>query len=88
MYKELLAAFLSHLSFHRSELSAALAQDDIASAQGVAHQIKGTASSFGAGRLDGVARRLLDIDAGEQTLFRSLVAEMDAEIRTLQAVGV
>jgi HPt (histidine-containing phosphotransfer) domain-containing protein len=86
VYRDLLAAFLAHLSLQRIELGAALANDDIASAQGVAHQIKGTALNFGAARLDELAKRLLEIDTGEPTLFRSLVTEIETEIRSLQAV--
>jgi HPt (histidine-containing phosphotransfer) domain-containing protein len=87
VYRELLAAFLSHLSLQRVALYDAVANEDVAWAQEVAHQIKGTALSFGAARLDVLAKRLLDIDVDQRGLLSSLVSEIDAEIVTLQAVG-
>ena len=84
MYKELLVAFLSHLSVQRLELEDAAANEDVARAQDVAHQIKGTALSFGAARLDALATRLLDIDVASGELLSSLVTEIDTEISTLQ----
>jgi HPt (histidine-containing phosphotransfer) domain-containing protein len=87
VYQELLAAFLSHLSLQRVALNDAVANEDVALGQGVAHQIKGTALAFGAARLDVLAKRLLDIDADQRELLSSLVSEIDAEILTLQAVG-
>jgi len=86
VYAELLAAFLSHLSLQRLELRAAVAAEDVVSAQDVAHQIKGTASSFGATRLDELAKRLLEIVVDERELLPSLVGEVDDEICRLQAV--
>ncbi len=87
LYQELLAAFLSHLSLQRIELNDAVANEDVALGQDVAHQIKGIALSFGAARLDVLAKRLLDIDVDQRELLSSLVSEIDAEICTLQAVG-
>lgn len=83
VYKDLLVAFLSHLSVQRLELEDAAANEDVARAQEVAHQIKGTALSFEATRLDAVATRLLDIDVASGELLSSLVTEIDAEIIAL-----
>jgi HPt (histidine-containing phosphotransfer) domain-containing protein len=89
VYRELLEAFLSHLSLQAVELGSAAADGDVAAAQYVAHQIKGTASSFGATRLDEVAHRILATEPGQRELLRSLVSELDSEIRSLQTgVGV
>jgi HPt (histidine-containing phosphotransfer) domain-containing protein len=89
VYAEILSSFLSHLQFQRIELGAASADGDIAAAQSVAHQIKGTAPSFGASRLDEIANRLLRIDDDQHELLRSLVSEMDEAICSFQsAVGV
>jgi HPt (histidine-containing phosphotransfer) domain-containing protein len=84
VYKDLLVAFLSHLSVQRLELEDAAANEDLARAQEVAHQIKGTALSFDATRLDAAATRLLDLDGAGGELLSSLVTEIDAEISTLQ----
>jgi len=89
VYAELLSEFLAHLSLQRIELTTAAGDGDVAAAQRVAHQIKGTASSFGAARLDDLAHRLLGIDGADLELLCSLVREADAAICTLQAnVGV
>ncbi len=89
VYKELLESFLTHLSLQAVELGTAAAAGDVAAAQGVAHQIKGTATSFGAGRLDELAQRVMAMDGDEHDLLPSVVGEIDAEIRSLQAgVGV
>ena len=85
VYKEVLEAFLIHLSLQAVELDAAGADCDVAAAQFVAHQIKGTATSFGATRLDEVAQHLLAIEADQCDRLRSLVSELDAEIRSFQA---
>ena len=90
VYQELLASFLAHLSVQKAELDRRRRADgDVAAAQYVAHQIKGTALSFGAVRLDELAQRVLHIDGDQVELLRSLVEEIDAEIETLQAaIGV
>ena len=91
VYKSLLESFLTHLSLQAVELETAAAFGDVAAAQGVAHQIKGTATSFGAGRLDELAERVMAMDSDEHELLRFLVGEIDAEIRALQTgadVGV
>jgi HPt (histidine-containing phosphotransfer) domain-containing protein len=85
VYRELLEAFLAHLSLQAVELGIAAADGDVVAAQYVAHQIKGTATSFGATRLDEVAHHILVMEAGQRELLRSLVSKLDAEIRSLQA---
>jgi HPt (histidine-containing phosphotransfer) domain-containing protein len=86
VYQELLASFVAHLSLQVSRLNAAADESDVAAAQGVAHQIKGTASSFGATRLDELAKRVLQMADTEVELLRSLVQEIAAEVGTFQAV--
>ncbi len=89
IYKDLLESFLAHLSLQAVELGTAAAHRDVAAAQDVAHQIKGTAMSFGAERLDELAQRVMAMDGHEHELLRSVVDEIDAEIRSLQTgVGV
>jgi HPt (histidine-containing phosphotransfer) domain-containing protein len=85
VYQELLASFLTHLSLQKAELTDAAVHGDVRAAQHVAHQIKGTALSFAAVRLDGFAQRVLHIDGDQVELLRSLVDEISAEIETLQA---
>ena len=85
VYNELLDAFLTHLSLQAVELDVAAADGDVSSAQSVAHQIKGTATSFGAKDLDELARRVLVIESNQNELLRSLVTEIGIEIRSLQA---
>lgn len=85
VYAELLSEFLAHLALQRIELVAAAGDGDVAGAQRVAHQIKGTAPSFGAARLDDLAHRLLGMDGADVELLCSLVRDVDAEILTLQA---
>ena len=86
VYQELLASFLLHLSLQLIELNDAAALGDVPGAQYVAHQIKGTAPSFGAARLDELAQRVLGIDSHQVGLLRVLVSEVGIEIGTLQAV--
>lgn len=89
VYQELLTAFLAQLSIQVAELNAAANAHDVAAAQYVAHQIKGTASSFGATRLDELAKRTLRMDPDQVELLRTLVSEIEAEAAHLQtAVGV
>jgi HPt (histidine-containing phosphotransfer) domain-containing protein len=86
VYQELLASFAAHLSLQVIKLNAAVDDSDVPAAQGVAHQIKGTASSFGATRLDELAKRVLGMPNTQVELLRSLVDEIDAEVGTFQAV--
>ncbi len=86
VYGELLTSFLSHLSLQRVELNDAAKNGHVEAAQYVAHQIKGTALSFGAFGLDELANRLLRIGVAEHDLMVPLVGEMDREIGALQEV--
>jgi HPt (histidine-containing phosphotransfer) domain-containing protein len=86
VYRELLAAFLAQLSVQVVELNAAVGARDVPAAQYVAHQIKGTASSFGAARLDELAKRALRMDGHEVELLRTLVSEIEVEVAHLQSV--
>ncbi len=86
VYQELLAAFLAHLSTQVVELDTAAVNQDVPAAQYVAHQMKGTATSFGATRLDELARRVLQMDTTQVELLCSLVGEIDAEVGKLQSV--
>ena len=85
VYQELLAAFLAHLSLQVVLLDTAVTCHDVPGAHAVAHQIKGTACSFGAVRLDELAKRVLRMDGSEVELLGSLVSEIDGEVRALQA---
>jgi HPt (histidine-containing phosphotransfer) domain-containing protein len=85
VYRELLESFVAHLSLQVITLNAAVDDGDVPVAQGVAHQIKGTASSFGATRLDELSKRVLQMADTEVELLRSLVHEIDAEVETFQA---
>ncbi len=85
VYQDLLGAFLAHLSQQVVDLDTAAANGDLLAAQRVAHQIKGTASSFGAMRLDELADRLHDLQGEQVELLRSLVKEIDAEVVDFRA---
>jgi len=85
VYQELLAAFLTNLSLQGARLDTAVTDHDVPGAQAVAHQIKGTACSFGAVRLDELAKRVLRMDGSQVELLGSLVSEIEAEVRTLRA---
>ena len=86
VYQELLTSFRAHLLVQVVDLRAAATTGDVAAAQYVAHQIKGTAPSFGAVHLDDLARRLLGIEPHDVELLRTLVDEIDAEVHILQSV--
>jgi HPt (histidine-containing phosphotransfer) domain-containing protein len=86
-YQQLLADFLGHLPLQVAELHNAAAAADIPAARYVAHQIKGTAPSFGALHLDELADRLLRIARNQQDRLQPLVDEIDAEATRLQADG-
>jgi len=86
VYNELHAAFLAHLSLQVVDLGTAAANRDVPAAQFVAHQMKGTALSFGAARLDELAKRVLRMDGTQAELLHLLVNEIEAEVDTLQAV--
>jgi HPt (histidine-containing phosphotransfer) domain-containing protein len=86
VYQELLASFRAHLLVQVVELRSAAATGDVAAAQYVAHQMKGTAPSFGALRLDDLAHRLLGIQPHDVALLDDLVSEIDAEVDALQSV--
>jgi HPt (histidine-containing phosphotransfer) domain-containing protein len=88
VYQDLLGSFLAQLSVQRVELGAAAREQDVLAAQFVAHQIKGTASSFGAVRLDALATQLMELDGADVEPLRSLVRDMDIEVASFQgAVG-
>ena len=88
MYQELLESFLAQLSVQRVELGTAAKEQDVLAAQSVAHQIKGTASSFGAVRLDELSNRLMQLDGADVELLRSLVRDLEIEMASFQgAVG-
>jgi HPt (histidine-containing phosphotransfer) domain-containing protein len=85
IYHELLAEFLSHLAVQVTELRAAAAEFDVPRAQSVAHQIKGTACSFGAVGLDRLSKGLLQMDTGQLDLLQTLVDEIEAEVAAFRS---
>lgn len=85
VYRELLTAFLSQLTAQRADLNDAAAVGDVPAARYVAHQIKGTALSFGAVHLYELADRVLRLGGDEGELLQSLVGEIDKEVDHLQA---
>jgi HPt (histidine-containing phosphotransfer) domain-containing protein len=86
VYQDLLGAFLAHLSQQVVDLNTAVANRDVLAAQCVAHQLRGTASSFGAVRLDELADRILAMHGDQVELLRSLVTEIDAQVVDFRAV--
>ena len=72
MHQQLLAAFLGHLPPQLAKLHNAAVGEDFLAARYVAHQIKGTAPSFGATHLEELADRLLHIGRDRGELLRSL----------------
>jgi HPt (histidine-containing phosphotransfer) domain-containing protein len=86
VYDQLVAAFLGDLSLAVALLGVAAAAGDIPAARYVAHQIKGTAPSFGAAHLDELAERLLQIGRDERQLLSPVVDEIDEEVGRLKAV--
>ncbi len=88
VYQELLGSFVTLLSVQAVELATAGRQRDLQSAQFIAHQITGTASSFGAVRLHELASRLMQIEDSQVELLRFLVREIDSEAASFRgAVG-
>jgi HPt (histidine-containing phosphotransfer) domain-containing protein len=88
VYQELLGSFVTLLSVQTVELTTAGRQRDLQSAQFIAHQIMGTASSFGAVRLHELAARLMQIEESQIELLRFLVREIDSEVASFRgAVG-
>jgi HPt (histidine-containing phosphotransfer) domain-containing protein len=85
VYKELLETFLTHLLVQAVELDNAATNGNVAAAQDVAHQIKGTATGFGAGHLDELAECVMAMDGDEPALLQTLVRQIDAEICSLHA---
>lgn len=88
VYQELLVSFVTLLSAQALQLATAAQQRDLESAQFIAHQIMGTASSFGAVRLHELAARLMQIEDSQIELLRFLVREIDSEVASFRgAVG-
>jgi HPt (histidine-containing phosphotransfer) domain-containing protein len=88
VYQELLGSFVTMLSVQSVELATAGRKRDLQSAQFIAHQIMGTASSFGAVRLHDLAARLMQIEESQIELLRFLVREIDTEVASFRgAVG-
>jgi HPt (histidine-containing phosphotransfer) domain-containing protein len=86
VYQQMLTAFLHQISRQLVELENAAEVGDFPRARYAAHQIRGTAPSFGAVRLDQLAHLLLLTGDGEAELLGRIVAEMVKEIGTLQVV--
>jgi HPt (histidine-containing phosphotransfer) domain-containing protein len=84
IYQELLGAFVSHLAWQTAELTSAAAAGNIPAARFVAHQIKGTATGFGAVHLDELAQRMLQLGPDDFELLRSLVEEAEQEVGKIQ----
>lgn len=80
LYRELVTDFRDQLAVQMAELRAAALLGDVASARRVAHQLKGTAPSFGALDIDRLADRLLALAAGDAATLESVVAEIDREV--------
>lgn len=85
LYQQLLVAFLEDLDLKLARLRQAAAAGDVPAARGVAHQIKGSALSFGAVRLDSLAADLLRIGPGQGNLVGPLVDEVANQVARLNA---
>jgi HPt (histidine-containing phosphotransfer) domain-containing protein len=83
-YREQLTEFVAQLPHQVIDLEAASAMGDVAGARYVAHQLKGTALSFGATELDALAERILLIDRDQHQLLTSTVEEIKTEVVRLQ----
>lgn len=86
LYQQLLAAFLGQFPHQLADLSRAAAVGDVPAARYVAHQLKGSAASFGAGPLDRLADRMLLVGRDETDLLASLVEEFYREVGRFQAI--
>ncbi len=86
VYRQLLVAFLAHLPRQVSDLVDAAEIGDVPKGRYVAHQLKGSALSFGAVQLDGLADRVLGINRDQQDELRSLADDVRAEAEHLQVV--
>ena len=84
VYSELRGEFLAYLSQQAAQLAAAAEAGDVTAAQAVAHQIKGTASSFGAIRLDELAMDLMQIADTQVELLDSIVRDICAQAAALR----
>ncbi|MGB9378409.1 MAG: Hpt domain-containing protein [Mycobacteriales bacterium] len=83
-YLQLRAEFLDQLPGQVRDLNAATVDGDVPAARYVAHQIKGSALSFGATALDALADRFLSIGKDESELLRPLVSEIERTVDELR----
>jgi HPt (histidine-containing phosphotransfer) domain-containing protein len=83
-YEHLVAAFLGDLALEVALLGDAAAVGDIPAARYVAHQIKGTAPSFGAADLEELADRVLQIPRDQSELLARVVEEIVKEAHRLK----
>jgi len=85
-YEHLVAAFLGELALEVALLVDAAAVGDIPAARYVAHQIKGTAPSFGAADLEELADRVLQIARDQSQLLALVVEEIVNEAHRLKTL--
>jgi HPt (histidine-containing phosphotransfer) domain-containing protein len=85
LYQELRKDFIEQLSPQLGQLTVAAAAGDAKAARVVAHQLKGTAPSFGAIDLDRLAAQLLAMNGHDPHRLRALVDEIRREVIRLQA---
>jgi HPt (histidine-containing phosphotransfer) domain-containing protein len=87
LYGELLSDFLGQLMSQGAHLRQADEAEprDLVGARSIAHQLKGTAPAFGAGRLEDLATGFLESTDSHEADLGALIDEVDAEISRLQA---
>jgi HPt (histidine-containing phosphotransfer) domain-containing protein len=85
VYRQLRAAFLEHLPRQLAALKNAAEVGDVPGARFVAHQINGSAPSFYATRLDGLADQVLLLGADQGDLLWDLVDQIELEVARLES---
>jgi len=84
-FQTMLEEFLENIAIRLDDLSAALAAKDARKLQRTAHNLKGMASNFSAGRLTELARELEHLGAeGDFSQAQELVAAIEGEIPRLR----
>jgi HPt (histidine-containing phosphotransfer) domain-containing protein len=87
LYRELHGDFLAQLPSQVSALKDAGKAGDVSAARFVAHQLTGTAPSFGASALNDLAVCVLGLQVDQSRLLSALVDEIDREVAHLRKLS-
>jgi HPt (histidine-containing phosphotransfer) domain-containing protein len=87
LYRELHSDFLALLPTQVLALQDADKAGDLLAARFVAHQLSGTAPSFGARALNDLAVCVLGLQVGQGRLLSALIDEIDREVVRLRSLS-